>query len=221
MRTHRHPNAGFTLIEVLLALALTATLLALLSSAVFLVASDWNRDSNTLDQQLDQSLALLQIERALHGAFPHSWLDAESLTRLIYFQGGDETLSWVSTVSPQRRPGLATWRLFNDDEGVALQLAPAFTDNPEERLEAVEASLLLPGYRASFQYLHTELDDSRQWIAEWLGDERQELPLAVYVLFEPLFEAADGRAETWEILARIRNNRHRSIQPNAALQGLQ
>ncbi len=222
MRTHRHPNAGFTLIEVLLALALTATLLALLSSAVFLVASDWNRDSNALDQQLDQSLALLQIERALHGAFPHSWLDAESLTRLIYFQGGDEALSWVSTVSPQRQPGLAAWRLFNDgDEGVALKLVPAFTNNPEERLEEAEASLLLPGYRASFQYLFTELDDSRQWIAEWPGGERQELPLAVYVLLEPLFEAADGRAETWEILARIRNNRHRSIQPNAGLQGLQ
>ncbi|MCY4270437.1 MAG: prepilin-type N-terminal cleavage/methylation domain-containing protein [Gammaproteobacteria bacterium] len=225
MPTHRHSNSGFTLIEVLLALALTATLLALLSSAVFLVASDWNRDSNTLDEQLDRSLALLQIERALHGAFPHSWLDGESLTRLVYFQGGDEALSWVSTVSPQRRPGLAAWRLFNDeDEGVALQLAPAFTDNPQERLEAAEASLLLPGYRASFQYLYTELDDSRQWVAEWFGDERQELPLAVHVLLEPLprhRQAEDGQVETREILARIRNNRHRSIQPNAALQGLQ
>ncbi len=213
-------NGGFTLIEVLLALALTATLLALLSAAVFLVASDWNRDSDRLDGDLENSLALLQIDRALHGAFPHSWLDEESLTRLVYFSGESEALSWVSTVSPQQRPGLAAWQLYNDEEqGVALKLAPAFTDHPEERFEEAEASLLLPGYRADFQYLYTELDESRQWIDEWHGEERQELPLAVHILFEPLDEAGD-QDEPLEILARIRNSRHRSIQPNVGLQGL-
>ena len=222
-RAERSPhrvNGGFTLIEVLLALALTATLLALLSAAVFLVASDWNRDSDRLDGDLDNSLALLQIDRALHGAFPHSWLDEESLTRLVYFSGESEALSWVSTVSPQRRPGLAAWQLYNDEEqGVVLKLAPAFTDNPEERFEEAEASLLLPGYRAGFQYLYTELDESRQWIDEWYGDERQELPLAVHILFDPLDEAGD-QDEPLEILARIRNSRHRSIQPNVGLRGL-
>ena len=216
----RGKNSGFTLIEILLALALTTTLLALLSAAVFLVASDWNRDSDRLDGDLDNSLALLQIDRALHGAFPHSWLDEESLTRLVYFSGESEALSWVSTVSPQRRPGLAAWQLYNDEEqGVVLKLAPAFTDHPDERFEEAEASLLLPGYRAGFQYLYTELDESRQWVDEWHGDERQELPLAVHVLFEPLDLAGD-RDEPLEILARIRNSRHRSIQPNVGLQGL-
>ena len=216
----RRANSGFTLIEVLLALALSATLLALLSSAVFLVASDWSRDSNELDRDLDQNLALLQIDRALQGAFPHSWLDGESLTRLVYFHGEDDSLRWVSTVSPQRQPGLTAWQLYNDDEqGVALKLAPAFTDNPDERLEDAEASPLLPGYRASFEYLYTELDDSRLWTDEWLGEELQELPLAVYILFEPLDRTDDD--EPREMLARIRNTQHRSIQPNTALQGLQ
>ena len=218
----RRANSGFTLIEVLLALGLTASLLALLSSAVFLVTSDWSRDSTLLERNLDQTLALLQIDRALHGAFPHSWLDEESLTRLVYFDGGDESLSWASTVSPQRRPGLAAWQLSNDGEqgGVTLKLAPAFTDNPRERLEEAPSSLLLPGYRASFQYLYTELDESRQWANEWLGEERQELPLAVHILFEPL-DDVDDQDETREILARIRNTRHRSIQSNASFRGSQ
>ena len=214
----RRRNSGFTLIEVLLALGLTATLLGLLSSAVFMVASDWNRDSDRLDRDLDQSLAVLQLDRALHGAFPHSYMDREELIRRVYFRGEDATLSWVSTVSPQRRPGLIAWQLHNDpDLGVALKLAPAFTDNPDARLEAAEASLLLPGYRASFQYLYTELDESRQWTGEWLGDERLALPLAVYVLFEPM----DGEGESLEVVARIRNEQHRSIQPNTVLRGIQ
>ncbi len=211
-------NSGFTLIEVLLALGLTAILLGLLSSAVFMVASDWNRDSDALDRNLDQALAALQLDRALHGAFPHSWLDEEELVRRVYFSGEDETLSWVSTVSPQRATGLAAWRLFNDpDLGVALKLAPAFSDNPDDRLERAEASLLLPGYRASFRYLQTELDESRSWTGAWRGAERLALPQAVYILFEPL----DDAGAPLEIVARIRNERHRSIQPNAALGGFQ
>ena len=214
----RGKNSGFTLLEVLLALGLTATLLGLLSSAIFLVASDWNRDSNALDRNLDRTLAALQLDRALHGAFPHSWMDEEELIRRVYFRGGDETLSWVSTVSPQRAPGLAAWRLFNDpDLGVALKLAPAFSDNPDARLEQAEASLLLPGYRASFRYLYTELDESRQWTGEWYGDETLALPLAVYILFEPMEE----EGEPMEVLARIRNSLHRSIQPAAPARGLQ
>ena len=56
---------GFTLIEVMLALALTALLLGLLSTGVFIVAEDWNRNSDVLDSTLDESLAVLQIDRAL------------------------------------------------------------------------------------------------------------------------------------------------------------
>ena len=216
--TSRGKNSGFTLLEVLLALGLTATLLGLLSSAVFLVASDWNRDSDALDRNLDDTLAVLQLDRALHGAFPHSWMDEEELIRRVYFRGEDETLNWVSTVSPQRTPGLTAWQLFNDpDRGVALKLAPAFSDNPDARLEQAEASLLLPGYQASFRYLYTELDESRQWIDEWYGDENLALPLAVYILFEPM----DEEGEPMEVVARIRNPQHRSIQPAAPQQGLQ
>lgn len=215
-RPFRGPNSGFTLIEMLLALGLTAALLGLLSSAVFMVASDWNRDSDALDRNLDETLAVLQLDRALHGAFPHSWMDEEELVRRVYFRGEDETLSWVSTVSPQRAPGLTAWQLFNDpDLGVALKLAPAFSDNPDARLEQAEASLLLPGYRASFRYLHTELDESRQWIDEWYGDENLALPLAVYILFEPMID----EGEPMEVVARIRNRQHRSIQPAVPRQG--
>ena len=78
-------SQGFTLIEVVLALGLTTLLLGLLSSSVFIVAGDWNRSSNSLDENLEVSLALLQLDRALHGAFPHSFTNEETLNRQIYF----------------------------------------------------------------------------------------------------------------------------------------
>ena len=204
--------SGFTLIEVILALTLTALILGLLSTSVFIVAEDWNRNSDVLDASLDEALAILQIDRALHGAFPHSFTNAETLSRQIYFVGEDDYLSWVSSVSPQRMPGLTTWEMYSvDDEGVYLTMVPAFSDNPSERLQEAEPLLLLPGYKVEFAYLYEELDENKYWREDWEGNELLSLPLAVYVLFEPM----NDNKEVLEIVARIRSNEHRSIRPNA------
>lgn len=208
---HRY-SRGFTLIEVILALALTAMLLGLLSTGVYVVAADWNRNSDVLDQSLDEALAILQIDRALHGAFPHSFTNLETLSRQIYFVGEDDYLSFVSTVSPQRLPGLTAWELYSvADEGVYLNLVQAFSDLPVERLAEVEPRLLLPGYGVEFSYLYQDLNEDKIWRDEWYGEESLSLPLAVYVRFVPE-NTEDG--EEYEVVARIKANEHRSIRPN-------
>jgi len=207
--------SGFTLIEVVLALSLTTLILGLLSTSVFIVTEDWNRNSDVLDTSLDEALAILQIDRALHGAFPHSFTNAETLSRQVYFIGEDDYLSWVSSVSPQRTPGLTAWEVYSvDDEGVYLTMVPAFSDNPTERLQEAEPLLLLPGYKVEFSYLYEELDENKYWREDWEGDELLSLPLAVYVLFEPMDD--NDNKEALEIVARIRSNEHRSIRPNTS-----
>ena len=198
-----------------MALALTGMLLGLLSAGVYIVAEDWNRNSDRLDANLDDAVAILQIDRALQGAFPHSYTNEDTLSRQIYFTGEDDFVSWVSSVSPQRTPGLTSWELFNvDAEGVYLALAPAYSDNPSERLSLSVPRLILPSYSAQFSYLYEELDESKRWRNDWEAEEFLGLPLAVYVRFEP----ADRDREVLEIVARIRNNSHRSIRPNTGLQ---
>ena len=206
-------QAGFTLVEIILSLGLTALLLGLLSSGVFIVAGDWNRNSDGLDKSLDQALAVLQIDRALHGAFPHSYTNFDTLGREIYFHGEDDYISFVSTVSPQRSPGLTVWEMYSvADEGVYLSLVPAFSDNPTQRLSESEPILVLENYTAEFSYLYQDLNENRLWIDEWLGEEQLSLPLAVYVRFVPERDFEDMNEEL-EIVARIKNNQHRSIRP--------
>ena len=204
-------NAGFTLIEVVLAMGLTTLLLGLLSTSVFIVAGDWNRNSNSLDESLDLSLALLQVDRSLHGAFPHSYTNEETLNRQIYFTGESDSLSWVSTVSPQRSPGLTAWELSAvPGEGVYLKLAPAFSDNPSLRLNESNPVLLFPGYDLELSYLYEELDQNKVWTDRWEAQDLLSLPLAVYARLVPNIDINDE----FEIIARIRNSEHRSIRPN-------
>ena len=215
MRTvkQKDKQTGFTLVEIILSLGLTALLLGLLSSGVYIVAGDWNRNSDVLDKSLDQALAVLQIDRALHGAFPHSYTNFDTLAREIYFHGEDDYLSFVSAVSPQRSPGLTVWEMYSvADEGVYLSLVPAFSDNPTERLSESEPILVLENYTAEFSYLYQDLNENRLWIDEWFGEEELSLPLAVYARFIPERDYEDMNEEL-EIVARIKNNQHRSIRP--------
>ena len=213
----KNPQRGFTLIEVLLALALTALLLTLLSTGMYVVARDWKDNTERLDAKLDESLAILQIERALIAAFPHSFNSTETLLREVYFDGEDDRLSWVSTVSPQRLAGLTAWSIDAvSGEGIGVRTAPAFSDDPSARLDNVETRIILPGYDLEISYLREPNALTREWTDEWLGSEQGALPLAVHILFR----ATGAEGSDYELIAPIKAWRHRSIMPNSLGAGL-
>ena len=217
MRLFKKPQQGFTLIEVLLALALTALLLTLLSTGMYVVARDWNDNTERLDAKLDESLAILQIERALIAAFPHSFNSTETLLREVYFDGEKDRLRWVSIVSPQRLAGLTAWSIYAvSDEGIGVRTAPAFSDDPSARLDNVEARIILPGYDLEISYLREPNALTREWTDEWLGSEQGALPLAVHILFR----ATGAEGSDYDLIAPIKAWRHRSIMPNSLGAGL-
>ena len=213
----KKPQRGFTLIEVLLALALTALLLTLLSTGMYVVARDWNENTDRLDAKLDESLAIMQIERALIAAFPHSFNSTETLLREVYFDGEDDRLRWVSTVSPQRLAGLTAWSIDAvSGEGIGVRTAPAFSDDPSARLDNVETRIILPGYDLEISYLREPNALTREWTDEWLGSEQGALPLAVHILFR----ATGAEGSDYDLIAPIKARRHRSIMSNSLGAGL-
>jgi general secretion pathway protein J len=207
----RRRARGFTLLELMLAMALTALLLGMLSAGVYAVVNDWQEETGGLDATLDKTLVVLQIERALLAAFPHTYIDIETVSTHVYFTGDEDALSFVSAVSPQRGAGLTAWQLVSDEAGLLLKLTPAFAGNPDARFEELEPVALLPGYRATFRYLLQRNPEEKEWLEEWNGAEQQSLPLAVHVVLTPLDE--DLEEPELEIVAPIRSWRHFEIEP--------
>lgn len=213
---------GFTLLEILIALSLTAMLLTMLTAGIYGVVRDWDDNAKALEDTLDQTVTLLQLERALQGAFPHSYRDTETLAQHVYFVGEPDALSWVSTVSPQRDSGLMAWQLQAGREGVSLRLAPALSDHPGQRLQDASPVLILEGHALEIQYLYEDLDFQRRWRVEWDGMQLQSLPMAVHLRLTPNGRADNRRAGSRlpspiDIVAPILTTQHRSIQPTQEL----
>ena len=205
-------QSGFTLLEIMVSMTLTAMLLGMLSAGLYSVVNDWQNETSVLDETLDKSLVLLQLERALFAAFPHSYINPDRLARFVYFYGDETEMRWVSSVSPQRRSGLTAWRLASDlQDGIQLTLTPAYSDNPDVRLDELEPTTILQNYTAEFSYLVQRNDDEKEWLDEWLGEEMQSLPIAVYITLTPIDTSLDE--EVLEVLASIRSWQHEDMQP--------
>ena len=206
------PGRGFTLIELIVAMTLTAILLAMLSGGLYGVVRDWQRDGSGLDATLDKALVVLQLDRAMQAAFPHTFIDTEKLSRNVYFEADEHRLSFISTVSPQRQNGLTAWELLNDDKhGLQLKQTPAFSDNPDMRLETLKPIPLLPNYTAEWQFLLQKDPQTKQWVKVWSGRERQSLPIAVQLVLTPRNQKKGD--DVVEIVVPIRSWRNPDIQP--------
>lgn len=210
MSNHPAGARGFTLLEVLLAMVLSAVLLGTLTAGMSLVVDEWQDSNSPLEESLDTDLMFLQLESALAGATPHSYVDQDTLENNVFFLGSEESVTWVSTVSPQANQQMTAWQLIADErDGVVLKVVPAFADNPEERFDELAGSLLLPGYDMEASYLTIDDQDRPEWLEEWLGADYQLLPMAVRLRF---FEAEVSGDELLVTVALV-NRQHETIEP--------
>ncbi len=215
MLTTRCYTFGFTLLELVVALTLSSLIMLMLAVGMNTVLNEWSRSGNYLDESLDKILILLQIERALMGAFPYTYRDPDENKKYIFFEGAEEQLAWVSTVSPGRQSGLMTWQLLpnKDDTGVEVRLVPAFVTDPTKRLEK-EATMVtaLAGYKVSFEYLYVDekIEQDTKWLKEWSAKKLQSLPYAVRMRLEG---QTDPSEQAMEVIAFIPAREHQTIRP--------
>ena len=184
-------SKGFTLVEVMITMVIAALVLLVLTSGSGFIIRQWSREKSSLDRSLDGALFLLRLERAMAGAFPHLYVKKEGKGKQekdIFFEGNENSVSWVSTVAPGGIHGLAAWRITEDEGDTLIYLVPAGADNPEERLEAAEPVARMPGLSFTVQYLDERdtvpgSDVERKWEDKWSGAKKKILPAAVLFTF--------------------------------------
>jgi general secretion pathway protein J len=172
-------TAGFTLIEVLLALGIVAATLAIVFGGLRVGLAAWQRgEERTAKLDHTRSLAVL-LERALDGAFPYRIAPEGEREARILFEGLPDRLTFA-TLSPPFPTGapaaFTAVSLSADAAGLALrqQILP----NPIE-LDRLRPLLVDPRTSAlRFRYLGREPE---AWRDTWDVRTEEGLPRAVEI----------------------------------------
>ena len=185
------PRAGFSLIEGLVALALTALLMGGISMIAAQWIPVWHRGFDRVPQADLYAVALDRIADDLAEA---RYISGSSQDNFMFFGGEQDSVTFVRpTLDPSGRPGLEVARITTiaDKSGVKVVRRQArFTPLPPGALAAQDlrfssmATLLRAPARIEFSYSDVE----GRWRPQW--DDLVVLPSRIRVI---LRDPASGR----------------------------
>jgi general secretion pathway protein J len=173
--------AGFSLIEAMAAMALTAIIIVALSTVVGQWLPNWRRGFVDL-QRAD--LLGIGLERLVEDLSAAEYVTPSAGGKTTLFQGDASSVMLVrSAIGPDAHPHLEIVRLaeINEDRGLALvrtraRFAPTAPEaTPKAIAFADPVTLIRAPLRITFSYAGPD----RVWLSSWTG--RQQLPETVRI----------------------------------------
>ncbi|HTY78064.1 MAG TPA: prepilin-type N-terminal cleavage/methylation domain-containing protein [Candidatus Bathyarchaeia archaeon] len=174
---------GFTLVEVVIALTIVATLLVIAFAGLRVGLASWQRGEERA-QILERSRSVNQVvTRALAGAYPYQTAAVGREAARLLFEGEPDRVGFATAVPPfpgapaiaftavslslaaAPAPGLAlTQKALPNDKPFDPTLAPVFVDGSVSRIR--------------FRYLR---EANGEWIDRWDASVERSLPRSIEV----------------------------------------
>jgi len=209
MWRHRGTDRGFTLIEIVLALSITAVVLAVVYGGIRLAYRSSERGEAHMDASQQIRTLMDRIVPVIHSAYPF-WIRTED-GNVLFFAGKSDSLGFVTSDVDNYRddipnlPGLKWVRFFVDGDGLNMEEDYFFNQKALEGEGDPDVLPVAPFVSdIAFEYLEVDADTSETtWLDEWEVDEEErfELPRAVRVSLQ--IETGDGSVDLPPIVARI------------------
>jgi general secretion pathway protein J len=177
-RRRWHGEAGFTLLEVLLATLLMTVILAALATVTAQWLPNWNRGIARV--QRAERLAI-GLDRALADLSVAEMVPMNGDNRRPLFEGSELSVTFVrSAVGPNTRPGLEIIRLIEkaDERGLALvrERAPFNPMPSDAQIRFVDQVVLVRApFRVSFAYAGPD----QTWQPTWRN--QMQLPTTIRI----------------------------------------
>jgi general secretion pathway protein J len=201
VKTNRTGEAGFTLIETLVALALMGLILSALATITAQWLPNWNRGIDRVQRSEEVSIAMERIAADLAAA---DFVPANRDQKRPLFDGSPLAVTFVRTaLGPNTGPGLEVVRIGETtDQGRLVMVRsrapfgplPLGSSLTEQIHVANPVVLLRPPYRLSFSYAGPD----RVWRDSW--HEADKLPASVMIVVR---DAASERILPYSTVASI------------------
>ena len=189
----RRSERGFTLVELIIALAIVGALLVVAFGGMRVATAAWKKGEDRAEAHQHVRGVAITLARAVGTAYPYVATRGASPAPELLFRGESDRLELVAETPPFAFPIPIAFT------AVVIELGTGDTPGLVVKQRALpnrdpftEATVVLhdPAVRAlTFSYL----DESGAWQDAWAGDAGKKLPRAVKIT---VGAKLDGRAET-------------------------
>jgi prepilin-type N-terminal cleavage/methylation domain-containing protein len=172
-------RGGFTLVELILALGIAASVLVIVFGGLRVGLAAWNKgEEHTVRLDYARSVVVL-LERALDGAFPYRFTPEEQQEARILFDGRPDRVTFATLSPPFPAPApIAFTAVSFSSETTGLALRQQVLPNGIV-LDRLAPILVDPETTAvRFRYLGEE---TGAWQNEWDMSKEETLPRAVEI----------------------------------------
>ncbi len=192
----KNSEAGFTLFEVVLAVAIFAVAALLIGTTLFAMQRSWSRIKKQSARLKTYQCIDRVVDYAVRNAVPFKWPDPNSKDRLVFKGDSDELiLAYLHRVTNIEKGGIRFIKLFVED-GKLIALyrhTPILYWLNEDLDSTCQREVIAGGVKEiSFLYADRE-DDGITWEDDWDEKTEKNIPLGIQMTVE--FE--NGRKVSW------------------------
>ena len=190
MSTHR--QRGFTLVELLLALAIVGALLAIAFGGLRMAVSAWQRGEDRAEAHQHVRSVAFTLARAVSSAYPYRASRTSTPEPVVLFAGDDKHVEFVSQSAPFpfAIPIAFTAVVLSLDDGnetgLVVRQRPLPNQDPFTKAEIVYRDATVTALKFAY------LDETGSWKDSWDGAEAKATPQAVRIT---VATNLNGRAE--------------------------
>lgn len=188
----KHPENGFTLLELLLSMVITAVIVVMIFGTFRIGIRAWEKGERDVETQQRLMAVTDLLKSQLRSITVSSSPIIAKGDRLVWFDGSEQQLRFTSilAIDPKngRLPVFVKLEVDSDEKGDSLYLweVPIIsTRNPIDEMSTDPKTRheILSGMRSiTFEYLTTiEGEEGTQWETEWSSSGDTYFPMAVRI----------------------------------------
>jgi general secretion pathway protein J len=186
------PEAGFTLLELIIAITLVAMMAVALWAVFSISVRSWSRGTETIDANQRHRTVLDMARKQIASAYPiNSSANTQQTTAAsLIFSGTENGMRFISLNSLQffESPGLTlvSYETAQDSNGnlSLIEKEVHYTGQDVAQDESLNASRTIPIFSdlqtCTFEYYDSgTTDNPARWVSEWDGSASARLPTAI------------------------------------------
>jgi general secretion pathway protein J len=190
----RRGQRGFTLLELLLALAIIGALVVIAFSGVRIALAAWRQGEDRAEAHQHLRGVVLSLARPVSGMYPYNAPRGDAPTRELLFTGTESRLEFVTQAAPYPASipvafTAVVFELGDTDERRGLVIRQRVLPNRGPFTDAAVVFNDPTLTELAFSYL----DDSGAWQSAWDTEDTKKLPRAIRI---SVGGTMGGRGET-------------------------